>query len=147
MARFWTVPEGVRVGADGAWTVGGLPIRHLPSLRLLKSRLCFSDEGAFLMDGPARLPVRVEGPPFEVEDLRLDPLTGEARALLDDGSEEMLQDFGVDEGTGRFLCAVRGGRAQAVLSRAAHQVLLNHVEQEGGRFFVVFGPRRVPFSS
>ena len=99
------------------------------------------------MDGTARLPVRVEGPPFEVENLQLDPLTGEARARLDDGSEESLEDIGVDEATGRFLCAVRGGRARAVLSRAAHQALLNHVEQENGRFFVVVGPRRVPFST
>jgi len=144
---FWTVPEGVRIKANGAWTVGGLPIRHLPSLRLLKARLCFSDEGAFLMDGPVRLPVQVEGPPFEVQGLELDALTGEARGILDDGSAEPLQDLGIDHETGRVLCSVRGGRARAVLSRTAHQTLLDHVEQEGSDFFVIVGPRRVPFST
>ena len=144
MAGFWTAPEGVRVAANGAWSVGGLPIRHLPSLRLLKSRLSFSDDGAYLMDGPVRLPVKVEGPPFEVASLRLDPQSGEARAVLDDGSEEPLRDLGMEEASGRFVCAVRGGRALAVFSRAAHQTLLSHVEQEDGHFFLPVGRRRLP---
>ena len=144
MASFWTAPEGVRVEASGAWSVGGLPIRHLPSLRLLKARLSFSDDGAYLMDGPVRLPVRVEGPPFEVEGLRLDTESGEVLAVLDDGSEEALSDLGMEEASGRFVCAVRGGRALAVLSRAAHQTLLNHVEQEDGQFFLPVGQRRLP---
>ena len=144
MASFWTAPEGVKVAPSGAWSVGGLPIRHLPSLRLLKSRLSFTDDGAFLMDGPVRLPVRVEGPPFEVASLRLDPQRGEALAVLDDGSEEPLVDLGMEEASGRFVCAVRGGRALAVLSRAAHQTLLSQVEQEDGHFFLPVGQRRLP---
>jgi hypothetical protein len=144
MASFWTAPEGVKVAANGAWSVGGLPIRHLPSLRLLKARLNFTDDGAFLMDGPVRLPVRVEGPPFEVSSLRLDAERGEARAVLDDGSEEPLRDLGMEAASGRFVCAVRGGRAFAVLSRAAHQSLLSHVEQENGQFFLPVGQRRLP---
>ena len=144
MASFWTAPEGVRVARNGAWSVGGLPIRHLPSLRLLKARLSFSDDGAFLMDGPVRLPVQVEGPPFEVASLRLDAQSGEARAVLDDGSEEPLLNLGMEEVSGRFVCAVRGGRALAVLSRAAHQTLLSQVEQEDGCFFLPVGQRRLP---
>lgn len=144
MARFWTAPEGVKVSANGAWSVGGLPIRHLPSLRLLKARLSFTDDGAYLMDGPVRLPVKVEGPPFEVASLRLDEERGEARAVLDDGSEELLSDVGMEAASGRFVCAVRGGRAIAVLSRAAHQTLLRCVEQEDGHFFLLVGRRRLP---
>jgi hypothetical protein len=144
MPGFFRVPEGVRVAPDGEWTVGGLPIRHPPSLRLLKARLHFSDEGAFLMDGPVRLPVRVDGPPFEVKDLRLDPATGQVRALLDDGSEERINELGMDETSGRFVCAVRGGRARAVLSRAAHQELLEHVEQKDGLFYLAVGDGRLP---
>jgi hypothetical protein len=144
VAGFFKVREGVRVGADGAWSVGGLPIRHLPSLRLLKARLRFGDDGAFLMDGPVRLPVRVEGPAFEVERLRVDPDSGVVRAVLDDGSEEALADLGMDADTGRFVCLVRAGRARALLSRAAHHALLEHVEQENGRFYVAVGPRRLP---
>jgi hypothetical protein len=143
MTLFWKVPEGVRVTAEGAWTVGGLPIRHLPSLRMLKSQLRFEDEGAFLLDGRVRLPVQIEGPPFEVSSLRLDLTSGEARALLDDGSEETLTEIGMDRETGRFVCPVRGGKARAVLSRAAHQTLLQYVEQENGAFFVHVGPSRL----
>ena len=132
------------MAANGAWSVGGLPIRHLPSLRLLKSRLRFGDEGAFLMDGPVRLPVQVEGPPFEVERLRLDAALGEVKAVLDDGSEEAIGDMGMDADSGRFVCAVRSGRARALLSRAAHQALLEHLEQENGRFVLVVGEHRVP---
>ena len=52
--------------------------------------------------------------------------------MLDDGSEESLTEVGMDAVSGRFYCAVRGGRARAVLSRAAHQALIEHVEQEDG---------------
>jgi hypothetical protein len=144
MPGFFKIPEGVRVAPDGAWTVGGLPIRHLPSLRLLKSRLHFSEDGAFLLDGPVRLPVRVEGPPFEVKDLRLDPDTGQVSVRLDDGSEERINELGMDEVSGRFVCVVRGGRARAVLSRAAHQELLEHVEQKDGLFYLAVGSSRLP---
>ena len=144
MPSFWTAPEGVKIAPSGAWSVGGLPIRHLPSLRLLKARLSFTDDGAYLMDGPVRLPVQVEGPAFEVASLRLDPHSSEALAVLDDGSEEPLNDLGMEEGSGRFVCVVRGGRALAVLSRAAHQTLLSHVEQVDGRFFLPVGQRRLP---
>lgn len=146
MVSFWQVPEGVRVLPDGTWRVGGFPILHAPSLRLLKSRLVFDDEGAFIEDGPKRLPVRVDGPAFEVVSLVLDPQGQEARALLDDGSEEAVTGatLTMNEKTGRFECATRGGRARAVFSRAAHQVLLDNVEEEDGAFFLRVGARRIP---
>ncbi len=50
----------------------------------------------------------------------------------------------MDPRTGRFHCVVRDGRAQAVLSRAAHQTLLAHAGQEDGRFFLQAGERRLP---
>ena len=143
MAGFWKVPEGVRVQPDGAWTVGGLKVRHRPSLRLLKSRLRFTDDGAFLMDGPVRLPVRVEGPPFEVARPAAGHRAGRGCALLDDGSEESLTRLGMDAASGRFFCSVRGGRARAVLSRTAHEALIEHVEQENGHFYLSVGPRRL----
>jgi multidrug efflux pump subunit AcrA (membrane-fusion protein) len=62
-------------------------------------------------------------------------------------NEPLAADLGLDRDTGRVVCSVRGGRARAVLSRTAHQALLDHVEQEGSDFFVVVGPRRVPFST
>jgi len=118
---------------------------HPPTLRYLKSHLVVEDGGAFVVDGAQRMPVTLEGPPFEAVTLVIDATRGEARAILDDGSEETIRDdsLGMDPATGRFHCLVRDGRTHAVLSRSAHQVLLAHIGQEGGRFFLQAGPRRL----
>ena len=146
MAEWWPAPEGIRVGADGSWSVGEFRIVHLPSLRFLKARLVFEDEGAFLVEGERRLPVAVEGPAFEVTELRLDAATGEARAILDDGSEEVLgpDSLATDAKMGRLECLARGGRARAAFSRAAHQALLEHAEEARGCFYLCVGRRRLP---
>jgi hypothetical protein len=145
MAEWWPSPEGIRVDPDGGWSVGEFRIAHQPSLRFLKARLVFEDEGAFLVEGDQRLPVAVEGPAFEVTELKLDPAAGEARVVLDDGSEEVVgpDSLGTDARTGRVECLARGGRARAALSRAAHQALLEHVEETRGHFFLRVGTRRL----
>jgi hypothetical protein len=126
--------------------VGEFRIVHLPSLRYLKARLVFEDAGAFVVEGARRLPVSVDGPAFEVIELRLLPDAGEARVVLDDGSEEVLgpDSLAADAHTGRVECAARGGRARAAFSRAAQQALLEHVEEVSGRFFLRVGGRRLP---
>jgi hypothetical protein len=146
MAQWWPAPEGVRVGPDGSWSVGEFRIVHLPSLRFLKARLVFEDEGAFLVEGAQRLPVAVEGPAFEVTELRLDAAAGEARVVLDDGTEEVLgpDSLGTDPRSGRVECLARGGRARATFSRAAHQALLEHVEEAQGSHYLRVGRRRLP---
>jgi hypothetical protein len=125
--------------------VGEFRIVHLPSLRYLKARLVFEDAGAFVVEGARRLPVSVDGPAFEVIELRL-PDAGEARVVLDDGSEEILgpDSLAADAQTGRVECAARGGRARAAFSRAAQQSLLEHVEEASGQFFLRVGGRRLP---
>ncbi len=145
MADWWPAPEGVRVSPDGSWSVGEFRIVHLPSLRFLKERLVFEDEGAFLVEGERRLPVAVDGPAFQVVELRLDAEAAEARVVLDDGSEEVLghDTLGTDPNTGRVECLVRGGHARAAFSRSAHQALLPHVEETRGRFYLRVGSRRL----
>jgi hypothetical protein len=146
VAEPWPVPEGVRIASDGRWSVGEFRIVHAPSLRFLKERLVFEEAGAFLVQGERRLPVVVEGPAFEVTELRLVPDSGEARAVLDDGSEEVLgpDSLATDARSGRAECTARDGRARAAFSRGAHQALLEHVEEVGGRFFLRVGDRRLP---
>jgi hypothetical protein len=146
MAPLWQIPEGVHVLPDGAWRVGGFPVVHAPSLRHLKTHLCFDDAGAFIADGSQKMPVTVEGPPFQVLSLVLDGTNGEARALLDDGTQEVVtaSSLSMSEESGRFECLARGGRARAVFSRAAHQSLLDNVAEEEGHFFLCVGGRRVP---
>jgi hypothetical protein len=140
------IPEGLRVCPDGSWRVGDLPVAHEQGLRYLKARLVHEDTGDFVVDGPQRVPVAVEGPPFEVLSLKVDSARDEARVELDDGSAETLGDeaLGMSESTGRFECRVRGGRFAALLGRGPHQTLLEHVEEEGGRFFLRAGRRRIP---
>jgi hypothetical protein len=144
---FWPVPEGVRVLKDGAWRVGGFPVVHQPSLRHLKSRLVFEDEGAFVVDGAQRVPVVVEGPPLEVLSVVLDAEHGEARVQLDDGSEEPLREAYMVGDTGRLECPVRGGRARALFSRGAHQVVLDHFAEEDGRFYLQVGAGHIPIQT
>ncbi len=145
-SQFWEIPEGLTVRPDGSWGVGDLHVIHPPTLRYLKSHLVFEAGGAFVVDRGQRMPIALDGPPFEVVSLVIDGARGAARAVLDDGSEETVREdsLGMDPRTGRFHCVVRDGRALAVLSRPAHQTLLAHVGQEGGRFFLQAGERRLP---
>lgn len=140
------IPEGLRVCADGSWRVGELAVAHAEGLRYLKARLVHDDSGDFVVDGPQRVPVSVEGPAFEVLSLRIDPAQDEARVELDDGSAEAVADdsLGMSESSGRFECRVRGGAFAALLGRGPHQTLLEHAEEDGGRFFLRAGRRRIP---
>jgi hypothetical protein len=142
--RHWPIPEGLRVLPDGSWQVGDQPVRHEPSLRYFKAHLSF-DAAPAIVDGAQRVPLSLEGPPFEVLRLVVDESQGECRVALDDGSEEILADnaLAMSRATGRFECAVRGGRATALLSRAAHQALLEAAVEDAGAFFLEAGPRRL----
>ena len=144
--KLWEIPQGLRVLRDGRWRVGELDVIHPPTLRYLKAHLVFDDAGAFIEDGPRRMAVEVDGPPFEVVALVVDETPPGAHVVLDDGSEEPVRDtsLGMDERTGRFECRVRSGRASAILSRGAHQTLLQHAEEEGGRFFLRAGTLLIP---
>jgi hypothetical protein len=147
VSRFAEIPEGLEVQPDGSWRAGGALVIHPPTLRYLKSHLAFDEQGgAFVVDGSQRVPVALQGPPLEVVSLVIDGAQGTARAVLDDGSEEIIREdsLGMDPRTGRFHCLVRGARAQAVLSRPAHQTLLANIGQEGGAFFLQAGSRRLP---
>jgi hypothetical protein len=146
VVRLFAIPEGLRVCVDGSWRVGELPVAHPEGLRYLKARLVHDDAGDFVVDGPLRVPVAVEGPAFEVTSLRIDPAHDRASVELDDGSAEPITDdsLHMSDATGRFECRVRGGYFAAILGRGPHQTLLEHVEEDGGRFFLVAGRRRIP---
>jgi hypothetical protein len=143
--RHWVIPEGLRVLTDGSWRVGDHQVLHPPTLRYLKSHLIAEGASSFVADGEQRMPIQVEGPPFEVTTLVRDEAGGTAVVVLDDGSTEPVRDgsLGMNEETGRFECAVRGGAFRARLSRAAHHMLLDNVVEEDGAFFLRVGPRRI----
>jgi hypothetical protein len=144
-ALLWPLPEGLHVEPDGSWRVGDLPVQHEESLRFMKRHLVLDDAGAFVVSGSQRLPVELCGPPFEVVRLDVDAAHGSARATLDDGSQEPIDDasLSMSEVSGRFECLARGGRTRAVFSRAAHQILIEHAVERDGEFFLQAGERLI----
>jgi len=143
--RRWPAPEGLRVHHDGTWRIGDVHVIHPPSLRYFKSHLVFEEEGAFIVDGAQRMKVDVEGPAFQVTSLVLDAERGEARVVLDDGTVEPVTDdaLGMNRESGRFESRVRQGRATALLARGPHHTLLEHLEEDKGRFFLRVGQGRI----
>ena len=143
-SRSFEIPQGLAVLPDGSWQVGGQKVVHSKTLRYLKSHLAFEAQGAFVEDGTQRMEVVVDGPAFEAVSLVIDAARGTARVVLDDGSEEPVQEdsIGMDPRSGRFQCTVRGGRALALLSRGAHQTLLANVRQDADAFYLQAGARR-----
>jgi hypothetical protein len=146
LTRHWEIPEGLRVLPDGSWRVGELQVIHPPTLRYLKAHLVDQEGTPFLVDGERRMPIQLDGPPFEVMRLVLDEGEGTAAVVLDDGSKEPVTEtsLGMNHDSGRFECAVRGGRFSARLSRGAHQLLLDNVVEEDGKFLLRVGARRIP---
>ena len=127
---------------DGSWRVGDLHVIHPPSLRYFKAHLVHEESGDYVVEGDQRMPVDVQGPAFHVVSAGARPRgRGEARAVLDDGSVEKVGDhaLGMNRETGRFECRVRGGDFRALLVRGPHQVLMEHLEEEGGRFYLRVG--------
>ena len=122
MAEWWPTPDGVRVGPDGDWNVGEFRIAHLPSLRFLKARLVFEDEGAFLVEGVPPPPRGRRGPGVRGHGAAARPVAGEARVLLDDGNEEVLgpDSLGTEPQHGpRRVPGPRRAGERGVLARGA----------------------------
>jgi hypothetical protein len=144
--RRWEIPQGLRVFPDGSWRVGDLHVIHPPSLRYFKSRLVHDESGDYVVEGEQRMPVEVRGPAFHAVSLVLERDDEEARVVLDDGSVERIgdHDLGMNRETGRFECRVRAGAFAALLVRGPHQTLIEHLEEEGGRFYLRVGQRRIP---
>ena len=145
MRSRWEIPEGLRVFPDGSWRVGELHVVHPRSLRYFKSHLVREKDGVFIVDGAQRMPVVVEGPAFQAISLVLDLDGPEARLVLDDGTVEVVGegDLGMNRDSGRFEALVRQGQFTALLARGPHQVLLEHLEEDGGRFFLRVAERRI----
>ena len=143
--RRWEIPQGLRVFPDGSWRVGDLHVIHPPSLRYFKAHLVHEETGDYIVEGAQRMAVEVRGPAFQAVSLVLEPEAREARVVLDDGSVETVgdDDLGMNRETGRFECRVRRGTFDALLVRGPHQALMEHLEEDGGRFFLRVGDRRI----
>jgi hypothetical protein len=138
----WTLPR-LRIDRDGAWHHEDAEVTHPGILASLWESLQRDAEGHHIRIGPVRVPVEVEDVPFIV--VRAEP-DGEGLALtLNDGSREPLAPDTLRIGAGEApYCAVKAGRFEARLSRAAAYQLLAHMSEDAvsGRTILSLGGRR-----
>jgi hypothetical protein len=138
----WTLPR-LRIDRDGAWHHENAEVTHPGIVASLWESLQRDAEGHHIRIGPVRVPVEVEDVPFIV--VRAEP-DGEGLALiLNDGSRESLAPDTLRIGAGDApYCAVKDGRFEARLSRAAAYQLLAHMSEDAasGRTILTLGGRR-----
>jgi hypothetical protein len=138
----WTLPR-LRIDRDGAWHHEGMEITHAGIVANLWEGLERDAEGHFLRVGPVRIPVEVEDVPFIV--VRVEPAGDGLALILNDGTRAPLAPETVRLGAGEApYCAVKGGRFEARLSRAAAYQLLGHMSEgpAGGPPVLTLGARR-----
>lgn len=138
----WTLPR-LRIDRDGAWYHEDVEVTHAGILANLREGLQRDAEGHHLRIGPVRVPVEVDDVPFVV--VRVEAL-GEGLALiLNDDTREPLRPETLRVGAGEApYCAVKDGRFEARLSRAAAYQLLAHMQEDptSGRPVLTLGGRR-----
>jgi hypothetical protein len=112
----WKLPN-LRVDIDGEWFDDDVQITHPGILDNLRGNLRKDGEGYFIQTR-VRIPVRVDDVPWVVT--RLEPRGDRLHAILNDGSDEVVDPASVRLGAGEVpYCAVKGGAFEARLSRAA----------------------------
>ncbi len=139
----WTLPR-LRIDRDGAWYDDGVEITHPGVLANLRANLRKDDEGYFIQT-LVRIPVEVDDVPWVVE--RIEPRGERLRVRLNDGTEADIDPASLRMGEGGVpYCAVKDGRFQARLSRAATFQLLALAEydESTGRGTLQLGAHRWP---
>lgn len=112
----WKLPN-LRVDVDGEWFDDDVQITHAGILANLRGNLRKDAEGYFIQTR-VRVPVRVDDVPWVVT--RLERRGERLHAILNDGSDEIVDPAGIRVGAGEVpYCAVKGGAFEARLSRAA----------------------------
>jgi len=119
------VPE-LRLTRDGDWYVDGERIFHERTCTVLTENVHLLDDGRLASSiGRETVPIIVDDVGFFVlaADVRADTLN----VRLSDGSEELVSALRTNDG--RLYAQVKGGRAWARFSRAAHQSVEALVEE------------------
>lgn len=136
----------LRIDRDGDWFDDGVEVTHPRVLASLRAGLRRDARGYYLQ-ARLRVPVEVEDVPWVVT--RVEPRGGHLRAILNDGTEELVDPASVRLGPGGVpYCPVKGGAFEARLSRAAAFQLLALAEpdERTGRAVLMVGGRRVILS-
>ncbi len=138
----WKLPT-LRVDIDGEWWDDDVQITHHGILANLRGTLRRDADGYFIQTR-VRIPVIVEDVPWIV--VRVERRGEILHAFLNDGTEEPIDPATLRIGAGDVpYCAVKEGRFDARLSRAATFQLLALVERDAGAGDVVkLGGRTYP---
>lgn len=141
----WKLPD-LRIDADGEWYDEGVQVTHPGILANLRGNLRRDAEGYFIQTR-VRIPVRVEDVPWVVT--RLERRDERLHAFVNDGSEEAVDPATLRLGAGDVpYCAVKDGRFEARLSRAATFQLwaLADYDEASGRGALRLGGREYPLA-
>lgn len=141
----WKLPD-LRIDADGEWYDEGVQVTHPGILTNLRGNLRRDAEGYFIQTR-VRIPVRVEDVPWVVT--RLERRDERLHAFVNDGSEEAVDPATLRLGAGDVpYCAVKDGRFEARLSRAATFQLwaLADYDEASGRGALRLGGREYPLA-
>lgn len=139
----WKLPK-LRVDVNGDWFDDDVEITHAGILANLRSVLRRDTEGYFIQTR-VRIPVEVEDVPFVVT--RIERRGEQLHALLSDGTEADIDPATLRVGQDDVpYCAIREGRFEARLSRAAaFQLLaLADYDEDTGRGALRVGGREYP---
>ncbi len=126
----WTLPR-LRIDVDGDWYDDDVAVTHEGILANLRAGLRRDAQGYFIQTR-VRIPVEVADTPFVVT--RFERRGDGFAVFLNDGTDETVDPDTIRVGARDVpYCAVKGGRFEARLSRAAaHQLwaLAEHDEGE-----------------
>ncbi len=125
----WTLPK-LRVDVNGDWFDDDVQVTHAGILANLRGNLRHDAAGYFIQTR-VRIPVEVEDMPWVV--VRIERRGDALHVLLNDGTDEQVDPSTLRIGRDNVpYCAVKEGRFEARLSRAAAFQLLALTEPEGG---------------
>lgn len=113
----------IRIHRDGSWTADGAPVRHEKIFRLFHESLQRLPDGSYEIHiNDEKCPVEVEYMPFVVRRIRWETTETNDDIFhlhLNTGDTELLDIASLRSDGGNLVCAIRGGRFQALFSKEA----------------------------
>lgn len=140
-------PGEIRIDKQGAWFFNGVPIINRNVLDLFNASIEPDGSGGYrLRIGAETNPIVVEDTPYVVTRVEREqgPDGPGFSLLLSDGSSERLclETLSLS-GENVPYCRVKNGRFSARFLRPPYYQLADHIEQEGDRYFIREGDKRV----
>jgi hypothetical protein len=141
------------IDKEGGWYHKGAEMVHREFIRLFYEHMEMDAEGRYVIHWQGeRCYVDVEDTAFVVR--RVSYLSGKAGhrgalilSLSDDSTEALAEETLVIGKENVLYCTVKKGAFPARFNRAAYYQLAEHVEEEGGQFYLSVEGRRHPITT